>query len=570
MAATADPGAQRPSTRPWEWKHLQNWGEVYTARTGHSVVNHDGTFFLFGGTDGAARQSDVHAYNVECNIWSYVQCKGVPPPARSGTQSVVFQEGQNSKVIFFGGYTKKDGQYFNDLHEFDIQEREWRQVRYMGEAPSKRTDHTVVLHGRSMWVFGGFDGRQRYNDLRELDLAELRWNNITTAAGNPKSRFGHAAVSYNHSMFIFGGWDGHDTLQELYEYNFQTSAWYPITLRGTAPRPRYRHSAVVNDQSMWIFGGVDKEQCRFSDLFEFCFNTRSWNAVNITGSVPSARTFHRAVTHGDYMYILGGFDGRRQNDTHVILLHDRNVPPRPGYNVTKGGASSSADVGMSGDASAGSMAEPNRYDWNESSGAYGNSANSASVESMAAVAEPANTFLPEECWRWQKIIPTTEDTYSARTGHAVIVWNNKFYLFGGTDENARQSDIHFFDVIERRWNKVPGVSGPCPSSRSGAKAIVYRECIYFFGGYTKKDGDYFNDLHCYDIVRKKWQKFESHLFPVIPSVRTDHTCVCYGDRMYIFYVLIFFTSSVFNIYVDSDIFLFLDIHRLRSAVQIDL
>ena len=47
--------------RPYKWAHLENVGDVYTPRTGHAVVNEDGVFYLFGGTDGAARQSDVHA-----------------------------------------------------------------------------------------------------------------------------------------------------------------------------------------------------------------------------------------------------------------------------------------------------------------------------------------------------------------------------------------------------------------------------------------------------------------------------------------------------------------------------
>ena len=39
--------------------------------------------------------------------------------------------------------------------------------------------------------------------------------------------------------------------------------------------------------------------------------------------------------------------------------------------------------------------------------------------------EPANTFLPEDCWRWERVEPKTKDSYTPRTGHAVIVWNNK-------------------------------------------------------------------------------------------------------------------------------------------------
>jgi len=40
----------------------------------------------------------------------------------------------------------------------------------------------------------------------------------------------------------------------------------------------------------------------------------------VTGVVPNARTFHRAVCFSNIMYLLGGFDGSRLNDMHNIAL----------------------------------------------------------------------------------------------------------------------------------------------------------------------------------------------------------------------------------------------------------
>merc|ERR1719253_2085623 len=104
MQYTASPSST--TSQLCRWEHLENVGDVYTPRTGHAVVNEDGVFYLFGGTDGAARQSDVHAYNVETNLWQEIRANGTPPAARSGAQAVVW----NSSVWFFGGYTRKDGE----------------------------------------------------------------------------------------------------------------------------------------------------------------------------------------------------------------------------------------------------------------------------------------------------------------------------------------------------------------------------------------------------------------------------------------------------------------------------
>ena len=42
--------------------------------------------------------------------------------------------------------------------------------------------------------------------------------------------------------------------------------------------------------------------------------------VDVRSTIPTARTFHRAVVLENKMFILGGFDGRRQNDMHCIKL----------------------------------------------------------------------------------------------------------------------------------------------------------------------------------------------------------------------------------------------------------
>jgi N-acetylneuraminic acid mutarotase len=476
------------------------------------VVNEGGAFYLFGGTEGAARQSDVHAYNVETNLWQEIRSSGVSSPARSGAQTVVY----DNCVWFFGGYTKKDGDYFNDVYKYDIGMSSWSMVSTLGEAPSKRTDHSVVLFGRSMFVFGGFDGHNRFNDLRELTLdRERRWSNITSRSGHPRSRFGHTAVVYQNSMFVFGGWDGHDTLQELCEYNFPSNMWCHLPPRGSPPRGRYRHTAVVCGDSMFTFGGVDKTQYRFPDLHEFDLVRRLWSKVSTTSVPPTARTFHKTNVHEGYMYILGGFDGRRLNDMHRILLRT------PQELARRGSARPAVD-----DAGAGQ--KPNGAQ------TMAGTANARAASDMGPVGDAqdqSSALMPEDLWTWQKVTDQYGKMYTPRTGHAVVVWNNCFYLMGGSDEKSLQNDIYQFNVHLKRWDLIDPVTGTAPSARSGSKAVVCRDSIFFFGGYTKKDGDYFNDLYEFDIPRAHWTLIQTSITPI---VRTDHSCVVHNHCLYIF------------------------------------
>lgn len=72
---------------------------------------------------------------------------------------------------------------------------------------------------------------------------------------------------------------------------------------------------------MVIFGGVDVEQQRFNDVFIYNYERHSWMPMSPQGDlVPQARTFHRSVAYKNVMYVMGGFDGSRLNDMHMIAF----------------------------------------------------------------------------------------------------------------------------------------------------------------------------------------------------------------------------------------------------------
>jgi N-acetylneuraminic acid mutarotase len=311
------------------WKEIEIIGKSYSSRTGHCAINSKGKIYVFGGTDETTRRNDLHEFDTISHVWKLVDCAGEVPTTRSGAKCVEYED----FIYIFGGYTRKDGIYYDDVHRLNVSLATWQKLLTRGEIPNPRTDHTAVIYTSSMYIFAGYDGKSRFNDLKALDLESKDWSNIVSSGSPPMARFGHTAVVYNHCMYIFGGWDGHDTLDDLYQFSFGPKIWYELRRsQGIRPNPRYRHSCVVFESSLFVFGGVDKSPTRFSDLLEYNIEKRVWVKKEVTGKIPSSRTFHTAVMQGENMYILGGFDGKRRNDLHVIKLSsDRDeISTRPG------------------------------------------------------------------------------------------------------------------------------------------------------------------------------------------------------------------------------------------------
>lgn len=242
---------------------------------------------------------------------------GDVPTRRSGSRGISW----NNQLYIFGGYFKKNDEYYSDLYVYDLEGKAWRLMPEEGTRPPPRIDHSASLYNSKLYIFGGFDGNLRYADFYQYDLKTFVWTKVVGEGELPPNRFGHTTVVYDDSLFCFGGWNGHYTMDDIFQYSFRTNIWYEIKrVKGEKPLSRYRHSAVLCNNKMYIFGGVDTHQQRFDDMFSFDIDKRFWVREAVSGTVPKARTFHRAVSFGNIMYLLGGFDGSRLNDMHNIAL----------------------------------------------------------------------------------------------------------------------------------------------------------------------------------------------------------------------------------------------------------
>ena len=81
--------------------------------------------------------------------------------------------------------------------------------------------------------------------------------------------------------------------------------------------------------------------------------------------------------------------------------------------------------------------------------------------------------------------------------HTACINNNVIYLFGGADLEQRTNELYSFDPFTNNWTEISPLNTnrtDQPAPRSGAHSLSFENSIFFFGGYTRKGGVYFNDL----------------------------------------------------------------------------
>lgn len=147
----------------------------------------------------------------------------------------------------------------------------------------------------------------------------MAWREVIAAQGRPPSaRHSHAAVVHGHSMYVFGGYDG-SYKSDLHEFDFTLSRWNAVSATGRRPRARYRATCTVYKNWMILYGGHDGTR-HLSDTFLFDFETKTWSSLVTEGIPPIPRDSHVSVVHGNSMYVFGGSSGSAMNDLHELQV----------------------------------------------------------------------------------------------------------------------------------------------------------------------------------------------------------------------------------------------------------
>lgn len=85
-----------------------------------------------------------------------------------------------------------------------------------------------------------------------------------------------------------------------------------------------------------------------------------------------------------------------------------------------------------------------------------------------------------------------------------VVYQNCLYIFGGFDGTSRVNDFFQFDFHTMKWTEISYENThtqPPPTPRHSHSAVVYRDCLYVFGGY---DGSYRSDFHKFNFRTEVW------------------------------------------------------------------
>ena len=133
--------------------------------------------------------------------------------------------------------------------------------------------------------------------------------------------------------------------------------------------------------------------------------------------------------------------------------------------------------------------------------------------------------------KWEMLIPNGgfpgQPVPPPRTNHSVVSWQDKLFLFGGTDGSRWFNDVWTYDPSRNLWSELDCI-GYIPAPREGHAAALINDTMYIFGGRIQ-DGSDLGDLVAFKISARRWYMFQN--MGLSPSPRSGHSMTAFGNHI---------------------------------------
>ena len=381
---------------------------------------------------------------------------------------------------------------------------------------NKDSNNSITSNDCLTLDFGPFESVHRWRKMPECD----------EFVGARRSK--HTMVAYGDSVYVFGGDNGVKMLNDLLRFDVKEKSWGRAMFTGTPPAPRYHHSAVVHGSSMFIFGGYtgdihsNSNLTNRNDLWEYKFNTFEWIEWKFPEKAkkPVARSAHGAVVFEGKLYVFAGYDGNaRLSDMWRIDLNFRTTTPQPQSSPCHGPITNL----------------PNTSDALNTSGGNSNQNNLLSLLSPSSSSGPSNNKYPA----WEEVFFTGEAPPTCcNFPMAVVPRRDSFYVFSGQSGANITNSLFQFDLRTNIWTRIStehvlrGGSPPPPTRRYGHTMIAFDRHLYVFGGAA--DNILPNDLHRFDLDTQTWSLVAPTTDSNVPTGRLFHAASVVGEAVYMF------------------------------------
>ncbi|KAJ8286839.1 hypothetical protein GJAV_G00043870 [Gymnothorax javanicus] len=276
------------------------------------------------------------------------------------------------------------------------------------------------------------------------------WYAVVPRGGGPGVSVGHTCTfipgkdAGKGKILIVGGANPNGSFSETHILDLDRHEWDIPEWEGLLAR--YEHCSFVpenNPNSLWVFAGAQQSGNRNCIQTLLTEGSESWRSVQVTGSPPSARTYHtNSACVGDRLYVFsGGETGTMPVSDLQLHVFDsvsltwlqpetqgRPPPPRHGHMVAAVGSKVYIHGGLAGEKFHSDM-----------------------------------YCLDTITLKWERV-RAKGDIPPGTAAHSAVTQGKNIYIFGGMTSDGATNSMYRFHTDRQRWTLLK-FEGDMPPNR---------------------------------------------------------------------------------------------------------
>ncbi|KAM3566060.1 hypothetical protein ARSEF4850_000959 [Beauveria asiatica] len=290
------------------------------------------------------------------------------------------------------------------------------------------------------------------------------------------------------------------------------------TTPNSSPFPRYGaavNSASSKEGDIYMMGGLIGSSTVKGDLWMIeAGGSMSCYPLSTTAEGPGPRVGHSSLLVGNAFIVYGGDTKIEDSDVLDETLYLLNTSTRHWSRALPAGPRPSGRYGHSLNI----LGSKIYIFGGQVEGYFMNDLSAFDLNQL----QMANN-------RWEILLQSdaSPSIPAARTNHTVITYNDKMYLFGGTNGFVWFNDVWCYDPQVNKWSQLDCI-GYIPSRREGHAAALVDDVMYIFGGRTEEGTD-LGDLAAFRISLRRWYTFQN--MGPSPSPRSGHSMTTVGKSI---------------------------------------
>lgn len=263
------------------------------SRYGASAVSYENEIYLIGGTNYPIYFTTIEKLEEANNQWTELNDQVIG--RRYLTTEVV------NDVIYIIGGQAGDGSYVETVQSYNITNNS---ITTVAPLPTKRRQLNSVVYDNKIYVLGGEleNTGERTGALEVYDPSSDSWSTLTSM---PTPRECDLAL-IDDKIYAFGGYDGSSGLTTVEIYDIENDSW---SVANDMPYDLSAYHLASFENFVFLFGDYDDH---IDEVNMYNANDDSWIklSTNFTGRRHAA-----VVRNGDWIYVIGGYDGNTVFDT---------------------------------------------------------------------------------------------------------------------------------------------------------------------------------------------------------------------------------------------------------------